>query len=167
MLMDFCATLSRLFDIRALKDTSFSDLISFTDKFYAKPIVVVVGTNPSRKSPTKVPFAPETKSGTTVRSWFKDFDGCVLYRNLYDDYTKDNKTPDKTLCHTALGRLASRRKRGHKIIACGSFVDKVLTEAKIDHFTIPHPSGLCRFWNDKVAGEAKIKEMIEWTMKQQ
>jgi hypothetical protein len=32
----------------------------------------------------------------------------------------------------------------------------------IDHFEIPHPSGLCRFWNDKTVSEAKIKEMLEW-----
>jgi len=39
---------------------------------------------------------------------------------------------------------------GHdKIVALGNFASKVLQKINIDHFTLPHPSGLNRKLNDK------------------
>jgi hypothetical protein len=40
--------------------------------------------------------------------------------------------------------------RGHeRVIALGGFVSKVLSKINVQHFTLPHPSGLNRKLNDK------------------
>ena len=49
-----------------------------------------------------------------------------------------------------------------KIITVGKTAHEALELAGVDHFEMPHPSGLCRFWNDKEAAAAKIQEMLEW-----
>jgi hypothetical protein len=144
------------------KGVKYADMVVFGEKYFACPKVVVVGTNPSNKSTTTMPFDKSTKSGETVRSWFDGYLYGIAYRNLYNNYTKDNKLPQKSDCQESIRRLKEYREKGYKIVACGSFVSKLLTESNISHFSIPHPSGLCRFWNDKEAGEAKIKEMHNW-----
>jgi uracil-DNA glycosylase len=48
--------------------------------------------------------------------------------------------------------------RGTKVVALGRLVHEVLEKHKVPHLYMPHPSGLCRFWNDKELAAKKIEE---------
>jgi hypothetical protein len=122
--------------------------------------VLIVGQNPSDDSPDNSAFHKDTKSGKTVRGWFEGQNVVLHYRNLYNWRHKDKAKPSKSELNAA--EIAGFAREGYLIVGCGNFVQEVLTKNKIEHFPIPHPSGLCRFWNDKVAGEAKVKEMLLW-----
>jgi hypothetical protein len=130
-----------------------------------RKIVVLVGSNPSGKSPDCSAFHPATKSRQFVDKWFEDKDYHLVYMNLVDYKTEGNKPLklselDKDEIHSKFKKYTTY-KDSH-IISCGQTASKGLARAKIPHFAMPHPSGLCRFWNDKEAGEAKVKEMLEW-----
>jgi hypothetical protein len=140
----------------------YADMVVFAETWYVLPKIIVLGTNPSNKSITTLAFDAGTKSGATVRSWFEGYTYGIAYRNLFNNHTPDNKLPMRHECEPMMRSVQNYKNLGYKIIACGSFVSKMLTDSNIDHFPIPHPSGLCRFWNDKEAGEAKIKEMHAW-----
>lgn len=129
--------------------------------------IVLVGSNPSQKSPNNSAFHPSTKSRQFVDGWFKGECGIdVDYMNLIDKKTKKNKQLSKSEIKAELDKIKSRFNSvlsvGFKIVACGKVAAMGLTMADIPHFEMPHPSGLCRFWNDKEAGEQKVKEMLEW-----
>lgn len=47
--------------------------------------------------------------------------------------------------------------RGHVVVALGSFPSRVLSRLGVDHFTLPHPSGLNRKLNDPEYVEAMLK----------
>lgn len=152
-----------LYQIKLLNEEKM-DLASmreFAHKNVVAPRVLVVGLNPSDDSPNNEPFHENTKSGKTVREWFKDTDCYVEFENLYDyQHKHGGKPPKSTLIVPHKVKYYSTT--NCKIIACGSVVQEVLRKGGIEHFAIPHPSGLCRFWNDKQAGDAKIKEMLQW-----
>lgn len=138
-------------------------LLKYNDKFCTR--VVLVGSNPSQKSPDNTPFHPSTKSRQFVDKWFEDIPKItVMYRNLVDEKTKNNKQLRKSDIdiEDINYKFETFIKQNSKIIACGKVAAMGLTMAGIEHFEMPHPSGLCRFWNDKEAGEAKVKEMLEW-----
>lgn len=144
-------------------DKEFPPYGDFTYKFICSPKVVIVGLNPSDESPDNSAFHPSTKSGKTVREWLKDSICLVAYTNLSDYKNKQEKPLRSRLYVTDSIRLY--KGAGYKIVACGSIVHEVLRDYGYEHFYMPHPSGLNRFWNDKKAGEAKIQEMLEWINK--
>ena len=164
--LKFWVTLSELKLLSmAQENVGIYDATMFAEKHYAMPKVVIVGTNPSRQSDNMLPFDESTKSGTTVRFWFNDFTYGISYKNLYNGHTIGNKVPKKSDCEDGVKRIALYASKGYKIVSCGAFVDRMLKDANIKHFPMPHPSGLNRFWNDKVAREAKIAEMHKWIAK--
>lgn len=138
-------------------------------KKYSRKKVLLVGSNPSSKSPDETPFHPDTKSRQFVDRWFEGEGWTVAYENLVDFKTKNNKPLSAKQIKDNLDWIvknmtAYKDDHGYKIVACGKIAAKGLTMAGIEHFEMPHPSGLCRFWNDKEAGEAKIKEMKDWIL---
>lgn len=140
----------------------------FCKKFSHKK-VLLVGSNPSSKSPDNSPFHEDTKSRQFVDKWFEGEGWTVAYENLVDYKTKNNK-PLTVLQIKAdlpwiVENMGEYNKMGYKIVACGKVAAKGLRLANVEYFEMPHPSGLCRFWNNKEAGEAKVKEMKEWVLK--
>lgn len=133
----------------------------FADKYFVSPRVLIVGQNPSDDSPTNGPFHKDTKSGKTVRDWFSSATCVLEFRNLYNYKHKDVCKPLKSEIKMP-DDIKYFADKGYKIVACGNVAQEILRKNNIIHFAIPHPSGLCRFWNDKVAAEAKIQEMLLW-----
>lgn len=137
-------------------------LVNFATKFCKSTRIVFVGLNPSEESPDNSAFHPITKSGKAVRSWLNNNDGYIVkFVNLTHHKNSSPHKPinSKLSMPTIIKFMADR---GYRIITCGTVADTILKKNGIKHFAMPHPSGLNRFWNDKVAGEAKIKEMLEW-----
>lgn len=133
---------------------------------YSRTYVVIVGSNPSNKSPDDSAFHPSTKSRQTVDKWFEGIDEYdISYINLVDKKTDSNK-PLKV---TDINENEVKKKlvnitayKSHKIIACGNMASAGLKKAGIQHFKMPHPSGLNHFWNDKEKAKEKIEEMLSW-----
>lgn len=156
----FLLTLIKL-DIYSFADGKFSRITEFCER-YSKKAVVLVGSNPSGKSPDNSAFHPDTKSRKFVDKWF-DRSWCVAYENLVDFKTENNKQLSKTQIKENLWDIQSKMDAytvaGYRIVACGKIAAMGLTMAEVKHFEMPHPSGLCRFWNDVEAGETKVEEM--------
>jgi hypothetical protein len=135
---------------------------------YSKKSVVLVGSNPSSKSPDTSAFHIDTKSRKSVDKWFDD-SWCMTYENLVDFKTAKNKQLSNSQIRENLdhifANMATYREYGYKIVACGKIASRGLEMAGVEHFEMPHPSGLCRFWNDKEAGEAKINAMKRWVQR--
>jgi len=126
--------------------------------------LIIVGSNPSSASPDSTPFHPATKSRKFIDKLFKDSDYQLIYINLVDYKTEGNKPLSNKVIKLELNNIKQKfhEIRDFKIIAFGKTASYGLNLARIEHFALPHPSGLCRFWNDKSASEAKIMEMFEW-----
>lgn len=131
--------------------------------------ICIVGSNPSVSSPDNKPFTKGTRSRKTIDSWFDnycDFDYHIRFENIVHYKKTDNKRLTKAEINKHLPsisrRFSNREEDGQLIVAVGNDAQWALDEADITHFKMPHPSGLNHFWNDKEAGEAKIKEMMEW-----
>jgi hypothetical protein len=149
---------------------SFNEQLDFAEKYGADYIdVIVVGSNPSTASFDNSAFAKGTKSRTTIDSWFEDGNNYrIQYTNVVDYKKVNNKALSKSEIIRNLPKIKQRfaaRAKGFKIVALGNTAQEALDLAGVEHYKMWHPSGLCRKWNDKEAGEAKIKEMLEWIQK--
>lgn len=131
--------------------------------------VCMIGSNPSIASPDNKPFSKGTKSRKTIDGWFDnycDFDYRLNFANIVNYKKTDNKRLTKSEMNENLVHIVNRFKSasdsGQLLVAVGKDAQWALDKCNLDHFKMPHPSGLNHFWNDKEAGEAKIKEMMEW-----
>lgn len=103
--------------------------------------VLFVGQNPSRDNLTKEAFIG-SKSGNTLLAWIRylNVDKC----RLFNASTKLGKVTQKNV-----RRDLKAITQGYDIvIALGNYASKALTKRNIDHFKLPHPSGLNRKLND-------------------
>lgn len=126
--------------------------------------IVLVGSNPSVQSPDLSAFHPDTKSRKFIDNIFKGANFNIVYLNLVDIKIDDNKPLSKSIIKSELEniKLKFQLYSDSKIISFGNAASCGLDLAGIKHFALPHPSGLCRFWNDRAASEAKIQEMFAW-----
>lgn len=132
----------------------------FTNTSYMS--VTLVGSNPSGKSPDCSAFHKSTKSRQFVDKWFEGKKVHTTYMNLIDVKTKNNKQLKKSQILVELETIRNKFHMCEKIVACGKIAAMGLTMANVPHFEMPHPSGLCHFWNDKEASKQKVEEMIRW-----
>lgn len=142
-------------------------LEDYTLKYKNFNKIMFVGSNPSESSPNNTPFQETTKSYKFIQDkWLKDVDKnnlYITYKNLSDDKIEGNKPLKKSdIKVDKIREMIADRYTDFKIVACGKTATMGLSMVGVDFFEMPHPSGLCRFWNDKEAGEAKIKEMRRW-----
>lgn len=161
----FLQTFTRLNNRTSWLGINIKTVTEFCCKYHHRS-VVLVGSNPGEKSPDNSAFHPDTKSRQFVDKWFEGDGWFVVYENLVDFKTEKNKQLSNSQIKNNLDHIVAKmvpyNELGYKIVACGEIASRGLTMAKIDHFKMPHPSGLCRFWNDREASEAKIREMKEW-----
>lgn len=153
------------------ENVSAGSLHMFANKYFPKRDEIIkiafVGSNPGKASPDDSPFHNETKSYKFIEDrWLPHLPELryVAYVNLVDHKTKDNKSLKISDIQNNLPNIKTKIKNlaGYKLVACGKTAAKGLTLAGVSFFEMPHPSGLCRFWNDKEAGDKIIKEMVEW-----
>lgn len=112
--------------------------------------VLVVGMNPSARSPKK--------SNATFRKlngWMSEC-GVTYYSfcNTFDDISSAEKSK------VDFNRLIELSRDYSKIIALGNFVSGALNTISVPHFKLPHPSPRNRLLNDReyekfVVGQCK------------
>lgn len=124
--------------------------------------VIIVGSNPSRKSVGIQAFCPSTKSRQILNSWFEGLDIALDFDNVVHYPTDKNRPLRVSEIREAIPSLKQRLSSYNKIIAVGKTAAKALEIAGIDHFPVPHPSGLNRFWNDKDQAAAMIESIREY-----
>lgn len=119
--------------------------------------ILIVGINPPQKSKVKngIAFPTECRSRKTLDTWFKPIvklaqetyglSVTFYYANISDSYTDGNRLPDVSESDKLrLKQLASDFER---VVACGRFASKVLSELSVEHFEADRPSGLNRLLN--------------------
>jgi hypothetical protein len=116
------------------------------------------------QSPDLSAFHPDTKSRKFIDNIFKDTNFNIVYLNLIDIKINGNKPLSKSIIKLELEniKLKFQSYSYSKIISFGKTASEGLQLAGIEHFAMPHPSGLCRFWNDDEASITKINEMFKW-----
>ena len=168
--MDFMFSLERLFGETFFYEGSHIDFMIGRDRIIEKYSIVknilIVGMNPSQLSPDDSALHKNTKCRKKVDSWFENSNTKfhLAYINLSD--TKATKLSDikkniknsweikkYDFCYTY---------EDYEIIALGEVVSDFLSSKDIDHYPMPHPSGLNRFWNDVQAGKTTVENMIKW-----
>jgi hypothetical protein len=128
--------------------------------------IVLVGSNPGSQSPDLSAFHPSTKSRQFIDNIFRHVDYEIIYLNLIDIKMPNNKPLTKSMIQSELENIKSKFKSydNYKVISFGTVASYGLELADIEHFAMPHPSGLCRFWNDRDASIIMINRMFEWIM---
>jgi hypothetical protein len=114
--------------------------------------VAVVGQNPATlKTKTK------SKSISRLNTWLDFLDlGHVSFFNVYEHpgkFSIENVNQDN---------LRVLVEGYQKIITLGVIADSVLNGLGVDHFALPHPSGLNRGLNDKEYVRQKLEECREY-----
>ena len=105
---------------------------------------LVVGISPSKKRGKSL----------TLRTLYKWFDvlnlKIVSFHNIYEGYGYDRG-------HNQKEKIKVMSVRYHKIIALGNEVSKFLKEYDVNHFKLPHPSGLNHQLNDSNFVDLQLK----------
>jgi hypothetical protein len=122
-------------------------------------IVLFVASNPSRSSPTVEPMHVSTNSRKVLDSWLHGLDIQPVFINLIDQPTDNNKPLKikevKPLYESIREKI--NETQHDAVVSLGCTADRVLTDLKIKHESIPHPSTRNRVFNDKL----KVKEVID------
>jgi uracil-DNA glycosylase len=85
--------------------------------------------------------------------------------NVYPQKTENNRPLTNKQIKDNLPRLKSELEGYDKIITLGNAAASALTLLRFDFLAMPHPSGLCHFWNDKEASRLKIEELRKYIEK--
>ena len=109
--------------------------------------VIIVGQNPSAVE----------KSGT-----FKELDQWVAEWKLNSGYDFMNCSDEVGQKYTIDYDSLKVTSKYDKVIALGNVASNSLKKLNIDHFKMPHPSGLNRQLNDKEFEKKKIKECYNY-----
>jgi len=147
---------------------SVGEIRDYIDEHLGPVKILFVGSNPSRLSPDDFPFDKDTKSYKFIQNnWLKNKDPAMLYityTNLSHIKTEGNKQLRMKDIDIELvrERVSEQIADGYAVVACGKVASKGLTKAGVEHFEMPHPSGLCRFWNNPEDSKNKIQEMWTW-----
>ena len=120
---------------------------------------MLVGSNPSRRSPDNSVFHASTRSRMTVDAWFRDIECQISFTNVSREKTENNRPLTVREIRSNLPRLKEELKGYDKIVALGNTAQKALTLLCFDFFAMPHPSGLNRLLNDPIYIKNKIKAL--------
>lgn len=128
--------------------------------------VLFVGQNPSKKNiDPKVPFVG-TKSEKILDEWFKILKLEDIFIVNAFDYTNKKYTNAEYLSSALDMNFVYDIYQFNKVIALGNIASKVLKYADIEHFKLPHPSGLNRKLNDKKWLNNELEKAKEYLYEQ-
>lgn len=130
--------------------------------------IVFVGSNPSQRSSSIVPFWYDTKSNKVLQGWLNEvvfaseqpITESLHYLNVSNQPTPGNRPLKISEIRANLDRLNTDININvvpDKIIALGKTAEKALTLLGLEFYAMPHPSGLNRLLNDPKYVEEKIK----------
>lgn len=113
--------------------------------------VLIVGQNPSKHNIDLAKAFVGSKSGRTLMSWITqvglDQEHNVLVNCSDDTDFKLNKKNTYKAFFKIGGHMAAYQP--DKVLSLGKVAHRVLSEAGVNHFELPHPSGRNRKLNDK------------------
>jgi len=128
--------------------------------------IVFIGSNPSQRSASIVPFWMDTKSNKVLTSWVgkiyemhtEPLIESIHYLNVANYPTPGNRPLKASEIKAALESLQYRIDGicPDKIIALGKTAEKALTLLGVEFYAMPHPSGLNRQLNDPAFIREKI-----------
>lgn len=131
--------------------------------------ILLLGSNPSRKSLTNDAFDLSTKSGTTLDNWLNwslpvDIQQKRLYMNVSTISTPKNRPLTAEEIRENLPTLKAKIDAAmpDRIVAVGLTAGKALTLLGIPHLQMPHPSGLNRQLNNKDFVVEKIRALQDY-----
>jgi len=125
--------------------------------------ILFIGSNPSQRSKSIVPFWSDTKSNKVLKQWcdqlFYGSMESLHYWNVAHYPTPGNRPLKTCEIHDALPKLREKIDEicPDKIVTLGKTAEKALQLLKIEHCAMPHPSGRNRLLNDPKYVEAKIE----------
>lgn len=127
--------------------------------------VLLIGSNPSEKSPDSSPFHTSTRSRMTIERWFENMNIEICFDNVCQRTRSENRPLRVSEIKAALPAL-NQRIQGYgencKIVALGRTAERALKMLGVEFITMPHPSGRNRFWNNKEQAARKIKQLHEY-----
>lgn len=112
--------------------------------------VLLVGQNPSRHNlDPKIAFKG-SKSFKVIEEWVQEMSLSDCGYMLVNAFPKVNQKYKKADVEVAISRVKNYMEmiKPQKVIALGKMAAKVLKKANIEHFELPHPSGLNRKLNN-------------------
>ena len=123
--------------------------------------VILVGSNPSEKSPDNSPFHIDTRSRIIIDEWFRDIPCQISFINICPEKTPGNKPLTHKSIRNHLLPFSKRLKSldGDKVVALGRTAEYGCQILGIPFLAMPHPSGLNRQLNDKEFVAKKIEEL--------
>lgn len=134
--------------------------------------VVLIGSNPSQKSGSILPFWYDAKSTAVINKWMEQVHKddnieleSVHFGNVANIVTPNNRPLKMSEIKAALPRLDKFINVDvvpDKVIALGRTAEKALTLLGIPHYAMPHPSGLNRLLNDPAYVTEKINGLKEY-----
>jgi dCMP deaminase len=153
-------------DLKNMRDITISESVTkegFIDLTYKPrlPRIVFVGSNPSNDSPDNSAFHPDTATGKRVREWVHGLDIDVYLLNVHNHKTPMNRKLNKKETDDGLMRLGFELREidPDLLVTVGETARRTLSMFQCKRHHMPHPSGLCRFWNDKDKSLKAIDEL--------
>jgi uracil-DNA glycosylase len=126
--------------------------------------IMVVGSNPSNRSPDNSAFSVHTQSGKIIREWFSDIEG-VYFFNVLDEPTPNNRHLKISEIRAALPNLRMQLLDADRIVAVGNTAAIACERLGLTYFKMWHPSRRCRKKNDPVLLRDQVKKMRDWIAK--
>lgn len=136
--------------------------------------ILFLGSNPSQKSSSIVPFWNDARSTKVLNEWIKQIGTKSLveiesihYLNVANYPTPGNRPLKDAEIKAELDALAFRiygfnGANPDKIIALGRTAESALKMLGIEHYPMPHPSGLNRLLNDPQYVAEKLNGLKEY-----
>lgn len=127
--------------------------------------ILLIGSNPSIRSPDNSPFHAATRSRMILDEWFADLQGHMkAFINVTDIVKADNKPLTGSEIQAALPALKLRLEefKGFKFVALGKTAARACELAGVKFLEMPHPSGMNRKLNDPEYVKEKIKRLAEF-----
>src|SRR5271165_5389735 len=124
--------------------------------------ILFIGSNPSRRSKSVVPFYEDTGSNKVLTKWCSQLEAGTIeslhYWNVTHQPTPGNRPLKTCEIHDALPKLLKSIDEicPDKIVTLGKTAEKALQLLNVEHYPMPHPSGRNRLLNDPKYVEEKI-----------
>lgn len=132
--------------------------------------ILFLGSNPSKSSSSTVPFWEDSRSRKILDLWLSrialDDRDSIVFANVIDYPTENNRPLKTSEIRSSLPELQLKISEAApvKVVSLGKTASVALTLLRVEHFAMPHPSGLNRQLNNKIFVEEKIKSMMDYIM---
>lgn len=123
--------------------------------------VIFVGQNPANSmSSGDTPFK-NTKSFERLKEWIVVLE--VTEPAMVNASSKPGKVTAKDVDKQTLDTVDNyHRFAGFKVVALGNYASNALKRFKIEHYKLPHPSGLNRLNNSKEYIDKQLELCYDW-----